>query len=205
MNKRGFTLLELMISIAVLTLVTGALYAASMTLTQAARSQEAKTTTIDNAQNGMLLMVRNIRQADSFSVNWAALPGPVLTFRAPEDLDGNGTAVDVGVELELGPVRRLTRDTADLNGDGITDTQLVLVEAGQVRVITNGLLPDEDINQNDILDAGEDTNGNGVLDHGLWFEQSGTGVRITLQAQETISPQGGFVRTSLSENVVPRN
>lgn len=205
MNKRGFTLLELMISIAVLTLVTGALYAASMTLTRAARSQEAKTTTIDNAQNGMLLMVRNIRQADSASINWSALPGPVLAYRTPEDLDGNGTAVDIGVELELGPVRTLTRDTADLNGDGVTDSQLVLVEAGQVRVITNGLLPDEDVNLNDVLDTGEDTNGNGVLDHGLWFEQSGSGVRITLQAQEATSPQGGLVRTSLLENVIPRN
>ena len=72
MKNRGFTLLELMISIAVLTIVSGALYAASMTLTQAARSQEAKTTTIDNVQSGMLLMVRNIRQADSATVNWGA-------------------------------------------------------------------------------------------------------------------------------------
>jgi len=169
MNNRGFTLLELMVSIAVLTLVTGALYAASMTLTHAATSQEAKTTTIDNAKTGMLLMIRDIRQGDSASVDWGSLPGPVLAYRAATDLDGNGTAVDIGVELELGPTRTLTRDINDLNGDGVTDTQLVLVEAGQARVITNGLLPDEDANQNDVLDAGEDANGNGVLDHGLWF------------------------------------
>ena len=82
MKNRGFTLLELMVSIAVLTIVSGALYTASMTLTQAARSQEAKTATIDHVQGGMLLIARNIRQASSASVNWGALPGPVLSYRA---------------------------------------------------------------------------------------------------------------------------
>ncbi len=205
MKNRGFTLLELMISIAVLTIVSGALYAASMTLTQAARSQEAKTATIDNVQSGMLLMARNIRQADSATVNWGALPGPVLTYRAATDLDGNGTAVDVGIELELGPLRTLTRDITDLNGDGITDTQLVLVEAGQVRVITNGLLIDEDVNQNDILDAGEDTNQNGVLDHGLWFRQDGQAIRVTLQTEQATMVQGRPVNTTLAESIIPRN
>ena len=205
MKNRGFTLLELMVSIAVLTIVSGALYTASMTLTQAARSQEAKTATIDHVQGGMLLIARNIRQASSASVNWGALPGPVLSYRAAADIDGNGTAVDIGVELELGPVRTLTRDVSDLNGDGVTDTQLILVEDGQVRVIANGLLLDEDLNQNDVLDAGEDTNQNGVLDHGIWFRQAGQGVRVTLQCEQATMVQGRPVNTGLFETVFPRN
>ena len=188
MNKHGFTLLELMISIAVLAIVSGALYTASMVLTQAAQSQEAKTTTIDNAQSGMMLMVRNIRQASANSINWNDLPGPVLTYRAAQDVSGNGTAVDIGVNLELGPVRTLTRDVNDLNGDGITDSQLVLVEGGQARVITNGLLPDD-----------------GVLNRGLWFEQVGRGVRITLQTEQDVLHQSLPMRTTLVETVVPRN
>ncbi len=205
MKRRGFTLLELMISIAVLTIVSGALYAAAMTLTQAARSQEAKTATIDDVQSGMLLMGRHIRQASASSINWDALPGPVLSYRAAVDNDGNGTAVDVGIQLELSPTRTITRDVNDLNGDGVANTQLILIEDGQVQVIANGLLLDEDVNQNDILDAGEDTNGNGILDHGIWFRQVGRGVQITLQCEQTTMVQGRPVNTTLVETVIPRN
>lgn len=205
MKRRGFTLLELMISIAVLTIVSGALYAAAMTLTQAARSQEAKTATIDDVQSGMLLMGRHIRQASASSINWDALPGPVLSYCAAVDNDGNGTAVDVGIQLELSPTRTITRDVNDLNGDGVANTQLILIEDGQVQVIANGLLLDEDVNQNDILDAGEDTNGNGILDHGIWFRQVGRGVQITLQCEQTTMVQGRPVNTTLVETVIPRN
>lgn len=205
MKRRGFTLLELMISIAVLTIVSGVLYAAAMTLTQAARSQEAKTATIDHVQSGMLLMGRHIRQASASSINWDALPGPVLSYRAAVDNDGNGTAVDVGIQLELSPTRTITRDVNDLNGDGVANTQLILIEDGQVQVIANGLLLDEDVNQNDILDAGEDTNGNGILDHGIWFRQVGRGVQITLQCEQTTMVQGRPVNTTLVETVIPRN
>jgi len=97
------------------------------------------------------------------------------------------------------------RDVADSNNDGLTDTQLVMVEGTASRVVANGLLPDEDSNNNGVLDPGEDANSNGVLERGLWFEQAGRGIRITIQTQRLADPRGLQLSSSLIETVVPRN
>jgi len=206
MKRTGFTLVELMVAVAILSIVMAILFVLATTLGEASQVQEAKITTVDDARDGMLRLVRNLRQAAVMSINWPGLPGETLTFRAATDVDGNGTAVDVGVELELTGIRTLSRDLTDLNGDGLTVTQLIMEEGGQATVITNGLLPNEDANANDTLDAGEDLNFNGFLDRGLWFEPVGRAIRVTIQTQRaSAAPQGIPITTTLFETVAPRN
>jgi len=204
MNTRsGFSLLELMTSVAILGIVSGMLFMLAGSLHAAGTAQEAKLTTQDDARAGMEFIVRELRQAAGTTIT--GVPGPSISYRIAEDVDGNGSAVDSGGNLELSPVRTLGRDVDDVNEDGVADTQLVRVIGEGGRPVTNGLLIDEDRNNSGTLDAAEDLNRNNVLDRGLWFERVGQGIRVTLQTQRRAGPSGLLMTSTLTEIVVPRN
>ncbi|MBI5092717.1 MAG: prepilin-type N-terminal cleavage/methylation domain-containing protein [Candidatus Hydrogenedentes bacterium] len=205
MRNDGMTLLEVMVSITVLTMVMAMLFLVSTSLSSASASQDARTYTQDQARNAMQVIAKELRQAQSSSINWAALPGPAITYRIATDIDGNGTAVDSGGFLEVTPVRTLGRDTTDANGDGRTTTQAVVNDGARVRVLTNDLLQTEDTNNNGTLDGGEDSNANRVLDRGIWFQASGTGIQVLIQTQRRPGVRSAFVNTTLRETVIPRN
>ena len=198
----GMTLLEVMIAVTILTVVLSVLFGLAMSLGDTARVQEAKTTTFDEARKGMIYMARDLRQAQNFGLS--ALPADTVTYCIAIDVDGNGTAVDMSGHLELSGPRTITRDVDDLNGDGITLSQLVLWNGDSAMVLANDVMPNEDLNDNGELDAGEDANNNGVLDPGIWFERTGSGVRITLQAQGT-SRRGHIIVSGMQTTVLPRN
>ncbi|MBN2309266.1 MAG: prepilin-type N-terminal cleavage/methylation domain-containing protein [Candidatus Hydrogenedentes bacterium] len=205
MKRNGFTLIEIMISVTILTVVLGILFTLATNLGRSARIQEAKVTTVDEVRTAMMFVTREIRQASMGSISSGTLPGPALTYRVAIDADGNGSAVDVAGNLELSGTRTLARDVNDLNGDGQTVTQLIMVEGTDVRVIANNLLPDEDLNGNDTLESGEDANGNGLLERGLWFESAGAGIRVTIQAQRRADERGFLLPSGVIETVMPRN
>lgn len=204
-TAKGFTLLELMVSVSVLTLISAVLFMVAANLGAVAQSQEARVSSQDQARNAMMRVTREIRNASRASIDMATLPGPSLTFQKAADLDGNGTAVDVGGFLELGPVTTIGRDLNDANNDGLTTTQLILSDPNGVRVLANGLVPDEDMDADGLLDANEDANGNGALDRGIWFEPVGTGIRVTLQIRQRSSTRGYEMDAMLTEIVTPRN
>ncbi|MBI4559780.1 MAG: prepilin-type N-terminal cleavage/methylation domain-containing protein [Candidatus Hydrogenedentes bacterium] len=193
--KRGFTLLEVMISVAIMVLVVGVMYLLADSMDLASRTQEAQTTTLDNARMGMWFLVRELRGAGDNSFT-NVFPGGTVTYRKATDLDGNGTPVDSGGNLELGTPRTLQVDTAG---------RLVLIDGATTRVITGGVAPNEDANGNGALDAGEDANNSGRLERGLWFERDGTGIRITVEAQRNPGPRTPVMITTITETVVPRN
>ncbi len=203
--RRGFTMMELMLAIGIMSIVAGVLFALAGTLAQATRAQEARIAASDDVRSGIVFLVRNVRQAATSTVSWDGLPGPTLSYCVAADLDGNGSAIDIGMDLELSPLRTLSRDATDLNNDGQTLTQLVMEQDGQVKVVTNGLLLDEDTNGNNTFDAGEDRNGNGQFDRGLWFERAGQGIRVTIQTERSSGPHGSMSMSNLVETVVPRN
>ncbi|GMV93341.1 MAG: hypothetical protein AMXMBFR82_31190 [Candidatus Hydrogenedentota bacterium] len=204
-RNHGMTLIELMIVVAILTIVLGILFVLGDNLQQSVAAQEARVTTQDDVRMAMQRIMLELRQSARASIPWNTLPNAVITYRRAEDVDGNGTAVDVGGFLELGAQRTIQRDTNDANGDGRTTTQLVMIEGNQVTVLANGLLENEDANADGILSAGEDSNNNGVLERGVWFEPVGAGLRITLQAQRSPGPRSQVITSQLTEIVVPRN
>lgn len=204
-SNRGFTLIELMIVVAVLLIVMGLLFTLALNVQSAAASQDARIAGQDEVRNGMNWLTRELRSATAASIATNTFPSSTLTYRRAIDADGNGTAVNSGVFLETSALRTIQRDTADLNADGRTLDQLVMVESGTATVITNGLLVDEDANNNNALDGGEDTNFNGVLDRGVLFQQMGNGVLVTLQAMHRPSPREQPQLSTFREAVVPRN
>lgn len=204
-TKHGFTLLELMIVVAVLTIVMGLLFSLALNVQTAAASQEARIAGQDQVRNATQWIMRELRQATSVTVNANAFPTVTLTYRKADDVDGNGTAVDAGLSLEVTGVRTIQRDAADLNGDGEARSQLVMIEGANVTVLANDLLPDEDSDGDNALDGGEDTNFNGVLDRGLVFQQAGGGVLVTVQSMYQPSPREQEQLSTMRSIVVPRN
>jgi len=194
-----------MISLAVLTMVLAVLYVLAASLGRAAAAQEASSAAQDDARTAMMLLVREVRQAASSSIPAGSLPGPSLDYRIPVDLDGNGYAIDVGGNLELSGLRTFAADTGDVNNDDEAGSQLIRIVGANIWVVGNGLSPNEDSNANGTLDASEDLNNNGQLERGVWFEQVGQGIRITIDTQRPVGPGGMFMTTTLSELVIPRN
>jgi hypothetical protein len=194
-----------MIVAAVLTSVLALLFGLSLNLQESLAGQEAKMSTQDNLRGAMQYIARELRQSSSGSIAWASLPATTVSYRKADDVDGNGTAVDSGGFLELTPVRTIQRDITDLNGDGVTATQVIMVEGTTVRVIANNVPVSEDVDGDLTLDAGEDSNFNNALDRGLWFEQDGRGIRVTLQTQLVPTPRSSATMSALTEIVVPRN
>lgn len=205
-RQGGFTMLELTVAMGILVVISGVLFTLAVQVGDAAQLQETKVATGDEARTAMMFLIRDLRQATLNSITMGnVLPSDQLQYRVARDVDGNGTAVNAAGDLETSPIRIISRDTGDLNNDGITTTQLIVQEGAAVTVITNGLLEDEDSNANGVLDAGEDANSNGRLDRGLLFEQDGSGVRVTVQAERRPRGTGPLLSTSMVEVVVPRN
>jgi len=204
--RMGFTMIEMMVALAIFTVVILMLMTLSMSMASAARLQDAKITTQDDARTGMMVLTRNVRQASRTSINWGALPSSTISYRVAMDNDANGFAVDSNNDLELGPVITVGVDNADLNNDGETTSQLIWTDGATVDVLVNGLMDTtEDTNGNNVLDAGEDTNGNGNLDQGLLVQSISSGVLITIQTQRPIDASGTNITSRFSEFVVPRN
>ena len=186
MRNYGFSLLELMMAMAILAVVSGMLLMLTISMGSATQTQEAKITTGDEARSAMLQVVRQVRQASRASIPAGSLPGPVLTYRVAQDVSGNGVAVNPAVALELGPVRTIER-----NDDN--PTQLIMTEGNNVTVLANNLMLD-----------GANNNPAG-FDRGIWFEQVGRAIRITIQSQRVVDASGRVIESTMVETVLPRN
>lgn len=183
MNRHGMTLLEVMVSVAILTSVMGVLFVLAEGMGSASRQQEAKMTAMDEARRGMQFMIRELRQSARRSIAWATLPTNTLSYRLAIDADGNGLAVDINGDLELSSVRTIGPDTTDINTDGLTTTQLILTDGNMSRVLANDLVPGT----------------------GIQFEQWANGLRIILRTQKRAGIREQLMPCEMSEIVIPRN
>ena len=213
MNKHthtaGMTLLEVMFAVALLTVVVGTLFTFTISFSDTSEVYEIKATGQDEGRRALQIIVRDLHQAVRSSVNWDQLPGQTITYRIPEDIDGNGIPVNVDGALETGAMRTIGRDTDDLNNDGLSTEQIIITNGTALRVLANYVSPDQETSGNDgIFDIADDINGNGQQDQGIFFEPFGNGVRVTIQVQGTTrrKGEGGHVlRTTLQEVVGFRN
>lgn len=205
-KKTGFTLIELMLGMSILSIVVGIFAVLLETVDMTTSVQNSEMITSDDVRLGMMGLRKELRLASAESIVWnESMQSTRLDYRIPVDLDGNGTPLDVNGVVELTEVRSLFRDVDDINGDGLAGSQLVWTDGDRVRVVANHLLEDEDANRNGDLDNGEDRNGNGVLDRGLHFEKVGKSVRVTIQATHRTSSRAPAVQSTLQELVTPRN
>lgn len=201
-RRAGMTMLELMVTVAVLTVVMGALFGMLGNVTKFVNLEQAKANSRDEARKALSIVTRDLRQAQKMSVS--TLPAATISYKVATDGDGNGVAVNVQGRIELSGTRTIMRDTQDLNRDGQTSRQLIMTNGTSVQVLANNVPPNEDANLNATLDTGEDANNNGILDLGVWFEPDGRGVRITVQSESQYGPTQK-ITMGLTETVVPRN
>ena len=187
MNRNGFTLIEVLAAMALLTAALGMLWTAWISANDTVQALERKSAATDAAIHGMARIVQELRSASRASL--AALPGGEIRFQIPEDLDGNGLPVDSRGVPEYGPPRRIGRDHTDMNGDGFTSTQLVLESGDNVTVLLSGLSPD--------ADAGSES-------ADFWLDLRDEGVHVTLRIQRKTRRHGSMPATA-SQLVVPRN
>lgn len=198
----GMTLIELTMTVGLMTIVMGALFTLSLSLNDTVQNYNATITATDEARRALQILVPRLSHASRQSVNWNELPGDILRFRMPTDLDGNGTCVDVGGNLELGDVVTVQRDTQDANNDGMTDNQLVMVQGNNVTVLANHLFnPPESGNPDGSFN---DTNGNGRLDRGFFITTNNNTIQIHIDTVGQ-SRRGHQFVINVEERVAPRN
>jgi len=187
-NQRGFTLLEMMFAMGILTVVMGVLFTLSIGIGDTAKLQDVKVVNNDESRRALIAVVPRLRQAQRTSVNWADLPGDVLSFRMAADVSGNGLAVNVSGNLEVGDLVTIRRDVDDLNGDGRTTEQLIMITGdGPPTVLANNLAP-----------------GEGEAEAGFWAEQQAGGILLTIRT-EGETRRGTLIRQQFTEFVSPRN
>ena len=187
MNRHGMTLLEIMVATTILTLVLGSLFTVGQSLSETTKVQNARITAGDDARRGMQFLVKELRQASRQSIAWGDLPTSTLSYRVPVDADGNGSAVDVNGNVEFSDPRTIQVDTDDLNGDGMTTTQLILIDGTTVRVLANNLM----------------TASQAASTGGIVFAQSGSGLEISIATEASAGKR--MMPSGFSETVVPRN
>ncbi len=195
MSNRGFTLLELMVAVAILTMVMGTIFAIGIGFANAAEVQEIKITTTDEARRAFLFLTPILRQASRETINWDEIPGDSITFRAATDVSGNGFAVDENGEIELGPPITIQRDIDDAYEDGITMSQLVLITSDDVRVLAN------DLQQGDAPNDADDEIPDDV---GFWIARRGNGLEVTIRTERQ-TRRGHVFTTTITEFILPRN
>lgn len=195
MRNRGMSLLEVMVAVTIFILVLGVLYSISMGIINAHEIQEITVTTNDEVRRAQMVLIPRLRQAARGSINWAALPGDTVTFMMADDVDGNGFAVDVNGDIELvGPVT-IQRDVNDVNGDGLTLSQLIMTNANGAQVLANGLM--EGVAAGAVtVDAPP-----GV---GFWVAPRNGGLEVTIRV-EGRTVRDRLYMTEMTEVVRPRN
>lgn len=193
----GFTLLEVMVSVSIIAIVVGVLVGMSIGLGDTARVRDIKGASADEARRAMIFLTRDLRQASVASLSGA--PGDSISFRMAADVSGNGTAVNVGGNLELGPVITVGRDVNDLNNDGLTDSQLIWSDGVNHRVLANNLLPNENPDAAGNWDPAVDD-----ANRGVWFNRNGSLVEVIIQTGGQ-DRRGRQINFNLREVVRPRN
>ena len=208
----GVTLIELMVAVTILSLTFGGIYIVARATFVNAAFHDAEIGAQEDARRAVQFMVTELREAMGSSLAGQTLPNDMLTFRIPEDADGNGIPLNQSGYLETIGTVMYTRDWNDMNGDGIGARQLIRVyqsgssvgTAPVVTVLANDIMPNEDANWNGILDAGEDVNGSRILERGIWFDRTGSLLRVTVDTQKTAGA-GARVWASITADVHPRN
>lgn len=193
MRKSGFTLIEVMMVVLLITAVSTVLYSLNFTMTRSALHQESMTMLRDEGYTSLDYMGRRLRMARSATIltdnngTLAPLVNNVATnlrFQMATDLDGNGLAIDDEFNVELTAPLVFRSDDNDANRDGFSTRQLVHMDTNGnvVRVLSNHLRPG-----------------------GLSFQRTAAGIQITVALEHPGQGLRPTAAVTLSLVVDPRN
>lgn len=219
MRTAGFTLIELMMVLFILSILLGILYQIWMSNERATRMLDSKVKMRDEARLGMSHIVRNLRMAnfgtmsyiDENDVNqvWPP-PAPPnagslvrgIVFTRPVDLDGDGNPyAGNNMAVDWSGAVTIRVDTNDINGDGITGQVVQLLNGAFIKVLINDIAPANRDSSGTIYD----TPGAG----GFWFSAPealpSQLVQISMVQQRNLVTVPGFVVNYYEEFVRVRN
>lgn len=161
-NSKGFTLVELMIVVALLSLVLLIIYLMFTGMMRSTRMMDAKVKMRDEARTGLNHVTRNLRMADSRNAGellYETAGGVVvdmsegtlvegdifdnITFRRPIDADNDGTPFEANTtNVEWSDPVTITLDRDDTNGDGDIWQLVQLDENGNfTRLLVDDISP----------------------------------------------------------------
>ena len=213
-NRKGFTLIELAISVLILSITLGGLGLAMLRGMELFRTSTATATSRTRAGRALHRVVSELRSASSDTLTDLTTPPGAAKFWA-DSIDYRHAVDWVDNALVLGPDQRIALELApgeldngiDDNGNGLVDERVVvllddvgaideqrLVLATRVAELLGGELPN-----------GVDDNGNGIADEaGLCFDQEGSTVTIRLTLQG-IGPSGELIERTFEDAIVLKN
>lgn len=216
-NRRGFSLVELMVTVAILSVIIAAIYSILFSSTKAYRTGVAKGKMEDDARLmveriASLLTEASLATIDGDSAT-AGIQQPIapagsreIMFQPSQGTDGNGNIV-------LGSLQGVfwQMDAGELD-NGLDDDRDGLIDEGQVLfgdAITFST-SDWGYNVAEFLE-GEiggnliDDNGNGLVDErGLSFQLQGNAVIIRMTIQTT-DDHGDLMQATVQTTVIIRN
>ena len=195
-SKQGFTLIELMVVVALLSIILLIIYMLWISMIRSTRMLDAKVKMRDEARTGLNHVIRNLRMAstrdtdelsyddsDGNTVFWDStdpwIIGAIfdnITFHRPVDADGDGTPFveDTMVE-EWSESITYTLDTQDVNEDGKTLQLVQIASDGKfMRLLIDDISP--------IFDSGTEGPYNTPIVDGVEF----TGLAFTFIDGKTI-------------------
>lgn len=110
-NEKGVSLVELMVVASMLIVVLGAVLAVIDSTLGSYLYQSHRVESADKARQGMIEVVKEIRQAERPLLLPIYIPNNDLRFKA--DLDGNGTIEAIRYYLESGQLKRMKTESFD--------------------------------------------------------------------------------------------
>ena len=216
-NRRGFSLVELMVTIAILTVIISAIYAVLISSTKAYRTGVAKGKMEDDARLMVERIASLLTEASLATVDGNSALGGIqqpiapagsseISFQPSQGTDGNGNLVLGNLQGVFWQMDAGESDNGiDDDGDGLIDEGQVFF--GDAITISTA---DWGYNVAEFLEgetAGDliDNNGNGLVDErGLSFQLSGSAVIVRMTIQTT-DDNGALMQATVQTTVVIRN
>ena len=207
----GFTMVELMIAMATMTIVLLAVALATMQGNRAYNAGRAVSDVEARTQRMLRRVVEDLRwagRAGLFPEPLAPFGSSTVDFQSNVGVDGGGGVIwstPTRIAFEYAPGE--LDDGIDNNGNGVVDEgQIVLRRdvgaAGEQRIVHGSWV--REFLEGEIPN-GADDNGNGLIDEaGLCFEVNGTTllVRLTLEQPD---PEGRLITRTMTSAVNLRN
>jgi prepilin-type N-terminal cleavage/methylation domain-containing protein len=170
LNRKGITLIELMVALVISGIVMGAIYRLFITQTRAYTVQDQVAEVQQSVRSAMEILVRDLRMAGS-----ETLAVPIVTPVASNSITVNYQASQITYSIVGGSLRRTL-------GDGTFEVILPNVNSF---ILTYGI----DADGNRIVD---DQNGNGLVDTGDYIAAGAVGanriIGIRMQLSANPSP-----------------
>ncbi len=219
-RRSGFTMIELMVAIAVLSVLMIGMYSIGMSMLRGQRLLDAKVKMRDEARGGMVHMMRNLRMAnmdplstvakvqytDSAGVlqDWPPASGSYvdnIVFFIPQDLNGDGIPATNGV-VDWTTSITFQLDADDINGDGKTQQVVQLLDGVFTKVLISDIAPFTTIATNpEIAPLYQSLASTG----GFSFTGDADRVNISVIQRLTLGPGMSDVVTRYDDTVLFRN